>query len=108
MRRHDTEVLIVGAGPAGLTAARTAAGQGSRVLLVDDNPRPGGQIWRDGPNAELPAAAAQLRAAVKNSGVELMTGARVVGAPEAHPIAGDRRGNHTRIQSSTDSVHGRS
>jgi NADPH-dependent 2,4-dienoyl-CoA reductase/sulfur reductase-like enzyme len=45
--RYD--VVIVGAGPAGLTAARAAAGQGARVAIVDDNPRAGGQVWRQGP-----------------------------------------------------------
>ncbi|MGO4815708.1 FAD-dependent oxidoreductase, partial [Cupriavidus sp. 2MCAB6] len=46
-RRYD--VLIVGAGPAGMAAARAAAGSGCSVALIDDNPAPGGQIWRDGP-----------------------------------------------------------
>jgi NADPH-dependent 2,4-dienoyl-CoA reductase/sulfur reductase-like enzyme len=41
---HD--VVIVGAGPAGLAAAWRAAQQKLRVAVVDDNPSPGGQIWR--------------------------------------------------------------
>ncbi|WP_114811951.1 NAD(P)/FAD-dependent oxidoreductase [Paraburkholderia kururiensis] len=45
--RYD--VVVVGAGPAGLSAARAAAGQGARVAIVDDNPRAGGQVWRQGP-----------------------------------------------------------
>ena len=40
------DVVIVGAGPAGLAAARTASESGKRVAIVDDNPAPGGQIWR--------------------------------------------------------------
>ena len=40
------DVLIVGAGPAGLAAAWRAATEGLRVAVVDDNPNPGGQIWR--------------------------------------------------------------
>jgi thioredoxin reductase len=35
-----TDLLIVGAGPAGMSAALTAAGQGARVTLVDENPIP--------------------------------------------------------------------
>jgi thioredoxin reductase len=35
-----TDLLIVGAGPAGLSAALTAAGGGVRVTLVDENPVP--------------------------------------------------------------------
>jgi NADPH-dependent 2,4-dienoyl-CoA reductase/sulfur reductase-like enzyme len=42
--RHD--LAVVGAGPAGLAAAATAALAGARVALVDAGPRPGGQFWR--------------------------------------------------------------
>lgn len=42
------EVVVVGAGPAGLAAAATAAELGVSVLLVDENDGPGGQIWRGG------------------------------------------------------------
>ena len=37
---------MIGAGPAGLAAAVRAAESGARVAMVDDNPHPGGQIWR--------------------------------------------------------------
>ena len=42
---HD--VVIIGAGPAGLAAATTAAGLGLSTLLLDEQPRPGGQIYRN-------------------------------------------------------------
>ncbi|BAN47518.1 putative oxidoreductase [Metapseudomonas resinovorans NBRC 106553] len=38
--RDETDILIVGAGPAGLAAALTAAGHGLNVTLVDENPVP--------------------------------------------------------------------
>ncbi len=42
-RRHaHCDVLVVGAGPAGLDAAREAADRGLRVVLVDDRSEPGG------------------------------------------------------------------
>ncbi|WP_244422069.1 NAD(P)/FAD-dependent oxidoreductase [Bradyrhizobium sp. ORS 285] len=41
-----TDLLIVGAGPAGMTAAITARRYGIDVLVVDDQALPGGQIWR--------------------------------------------------------------
>lgn len=40
------EVLVVGAGPAGLAAAAAARSLGREVVVVDENPGPGGQIWR--------------------------------------------------------------
>ncbi len=46
--RHD--VVVVGAGPAGLAAAVTAAARGSSVLLLDAGDRPGGQYWRHRPD----------------------------------------------------------
>ena len=39
-------MAVVGAGPAGLAAACRAAEAGARVLLLDEQPAPGGQIWR--------------------------------------------------------------
>jgi sarcosine oxidase subunit alpha len=39
-----TDVLVVGAGPAGLAAAAAAAGSGARVILVDEQPEPGGSL----------------------------------------------------------------
>ncbi|GAA3414985.1 2Fe-2S iron-sulfur cluster-binding protein [Streptosporangium vulgare] len=38
------DVLVVGAGPAGLAAATAAAGSGARVILADDRPSPGGSL----------------------------------------------------------------
>ncbi|MPY84506.1 MAG: FAD-dependent oxidoreductase [Actinophytocola sp.] len=38
------DVLVVGAGPAGLAAALTAARSGARVVLVDDQSEPGGSL----------------------------------------------------------------
>ena len=40
------DLLIVGAGPAGMAAAVSARRHGLSVLVVDDQPAPGGQIWR--------------------------------------------------------------
>ncbi|MEE9388820.1 MAG: sarcosine oxidase subunit alpha family protein [Paracoccaceae bacterium] len=38
------DLLIIGAGPAGINAALTAARAGADVLLVDENPEPGGRL----------------------------------------------------------------
>jgi len=39
-------VVVVGGGPAGLSAALAAAAAGAPVLLIDSNARLGGQYWR--------------------------------------------------------------
>ena len=44
-----SSTVVVGAGPAGLAAAAAASATGESVLLIDDNPQSGGQIWRGGP-----------------------------------------------------------
>lgn len=43
-RYTHCETLVIGAGPAGLLAARTAARRGDRVVLVDDRPAAGGSL----------------------------------------------------------------
>ena len=43
-RYLHTDVLVVGAGAAGLSAAITAAQSGARVVLVDENAAPGGSL----------------------------------------------------------------
>ena len=44
MTRFD--LVVIGAGPAGMAAAVTAREAGLSVLLVDEQTEPGGQIWR--------------------------------------------------------------
>lgn len=43
MRR---EVVIIGGGPAGLSAAIELAETGAQVLLIDENRQPGGQLFK--------------------------------------------------------------
>lgn len=43
----EADLVVIGAGPAGLAAATTASAAGAMVLLLDENPAPGGQIWRN-------------------------------------------------------------
>ena len=40
-------LLIIGGGPAGLAAADTALAHGMKVMLLDEQPGPGGQIYRN-------------------------------------------------------------
>jgi NADPH-dependent 2,4-dienoyl-CoA reductase/sulfur reductase-like enzyme len=78
-KRSSYEILVVGAGPAGLAAACCAAEAGRRVGVVDDNPALGGQIWRsERPQSTSRTAAAWLTR-VQRAGFELIPGTQVVG-----------------------------
>ena len=55
----DTDVLVIGAGSAGMSAAITAAELGLRAIVVDEQSAPGGQIYR-GITTVAPAMAARL------------------------------------------------
>lgn len=79
IRRYD--IVVVGAGPAGLAAATAAATAGRKVAVLDDNPRVGGQIWRSGAgNSTADRAREQALAAFQVSGAELFAGRQVVDA----------------------------
>ncbi|MES2319496.1 MAG: FAD/NAD(P)-binding oxidoreductase [Pseudomonadota bacterium] len=77
-------IVILGAGPAGLAAAAAASCDGQAVVLVDENPAPGGQIWRGGaPQWSDPRAARLWQVLAARPHVRLLLGARVLacGAP---------------------------
>lgn len=44
MKKYD--LVVVGAGPAGLSAAIEAAKRGLRVVVFDENEKPGGQLFK--------------------------------------------------------------
>ena len=44
MKRH--ELIVIGAGPAGLSAAIEAKKNGMDVIVFDENQRPGGQLFK--------------------------------------------------------------
>ena len=85
-RRDSYDVVVIGAGPAGLAAAATAAEAGLSTLLLDENAGPGGQVWRaitSTPVTERDRlgadywAGADLVQAVRSSGAEIIQRATV-------------------------------
>ena len=75
----ECELLVVGAGPAGVAAACVAAERGRHVCLIDDTPWLGGQIWRgEQAKPKNPQARAWLERLAR-SGATILTESRLVG-----------------------------
>jgi NADPH-dependent 2,4-dienoyl-CoA reductase/sulfur reductase-like enzyme len=102
------EIVVVGAGPAGISAAVEAARAGARVLLIDEGRAVGGQIYRQlapplRTGAEDPldhhrADRGPLLASLADSGVEVWTGVEVWGLFPERVLAVARQGRSERIQ----------
>ena len=81
----DYDLIVIGAGPAGMAAASTAAGHGLKVLVLDEQTGPGGQIYRavesPGIRAELLGqdylGGRSLVQELRRSGVAVLQGASV-------------------------------
>ncbi len=70
------DVVVVGGGPAGLSAALAAAEAGAEVLVVEDWPRLGGSLLYGRPATDAADGLDSLVEAVEaNAGIEVMTGA---------------------------------
>ena len=81
MSKQTWHTVIVGGGPAGIAAAVRAVESGGSVLLVDDNPSPGGQIWRSEEQSSSIREARCWRERLAKSGCEVLRGFRVFDHP---------------------------
>ena len=79
-QRERADVIIVGAGPAGSTAAAILAGRGRDVILVDRAAFPRDKTCGDGltPRAIAMLDRLGVRARLENAGYQRITGARTV------------------------------
>ena len=87
VRETEPDLLIIGAGPAGLAAAEAAARAGVLATVLDERPRPGGQYFKQlapshrfaGPRARDRqfASGADFIERVRAVGVELVSSATV-------------------------------
>ncbi|MCT8341729.1 FAD-dependent oxidoreductase [Photorhabdus kleinii] len=71
-------VLVVGAGPAGLATAQAAIQGQQSVILIDDNPKAGGQIWRQGPFHTLPPMTKRYLSVLSEDALIYLPGCKVI------------------------------
>ena len=81
MSERTWNTVVVGGGPAGIAAAVRASEGGVSVLLVDDNPGIGGQIWRGEDQSPSIREAQCWRERLAKSGCEVLRGFRVFDHP---------------------------
>lgn len=105
MSANHYDLAIVGAGPAGMAAATDAVGLGLRVLVLDEQPRPGGQIYRQvgAPALQDPHIlgpdyyyGARLEQTFSDAGIDYLPSATVWEVGERH-LCVSRAGKSRRI-----------
>ena len=100
MAEHVSEfdVVVVGAGPAGLAAACTAAESGRRVALLDETPWLGGQIWRGQQGRPSSIAARNWFERFQRSGATRIPGATVIGFPADRVLFAEQNGGPIQVK----------
>jgi len=81
-KHEQYDVVVIGAGPAGLAATTATARAGLSTLLLDENAGPGGQVWRA--IGATPVKNEALLGADYWSGAEIARAARDGGAEIIH------------------------
>jgi NADPH-dependent 2,4-dienoyl-CoA reductase/sulfur reductase-like enzyme len=81
---RSCDVLVAGAGPAGLAAAWAASQSGSSVLVIDDNPAKGGQIWRGEERSRSSSDARLWFDRIAKARIEIIHGVRLFDVSETH------------------------
>ncbi len=79
------DVVVIGGGPAGLSAALAAAESGARVILADENPTLGGHRRYAGPVE--PAVTELIAAVLRHDAITVLNDTTVLGAFEENWLA---------------------
>ena len=94
--RRDYDVVVIGAGPAGIAAACVAAESGRRVAMLDSTPSLGGPIWRTR-SGEIPRAARRWLDRLKKSSVNAFDRTTSFAAPDSHLLLAEYPGGAMEI-----------
>lgn len=104
----NTELLIIGGGPAGLAAAIAAGSKGVKAVVVDENSLPGGQLFKQihkffgskehkaGTRGNI--IGEQLLNEVRETGVEVMLNTRAFGIFDDNIIGIVRNGKSEKVK----------
>ncbi len=98
---REVDVVVIGGGPAGIAAGVRAAEGGRSVIVLDESPRLGGQIWRHRDRASLPVVAQRWLARFDASAVVAPPGSSVVDvqpAGDAFVVTAEQEGIATRTR----------
>src|SRR6185437_9795280 len=86
----EFEIVVVGAGPAGIAAACAAAESGKGVAVVDDTPWLGGQIWRGEQARPKQPQAQRWLERFRECGATVLDRTSVIGAPSPGVLLAER------------------
>jgi sarcosine oxidase subunit alpha len=94
------DVLVIGAGPAGLSAAVAAAEAGARVVVVDENARPGGSglYQLGGDDSQRAPVQALLDRALQLSGLQIVSATTASGYYADHWVPLVDAGKMTKMR----------
>ena len=105
--KTDYQLLVIGAGPAGMAAAQAAARHGVEVALLDEQSHPGGQIYRNvdsGPLAEVSMLGKDyvfgkpLVQAFRHAGLDYHAGASVWYLDKTRQLGVLKQGENHRLE----------
>ena len=96
-RRLDFDVVVAGAGPAGMAAASLAAENGRRTAVLDSTPWVGGQIWRGQERKRSSRAAGRWLERLSASGAQIIRCAADVAALRAGVLLAEEGGTSLEI-----------
>jgi NADPH-dependent 2,4-dienoyl-CoA reductase/sulfur reductase-like enzyme len=92
------DVIVVGAGPAGMAATVAASASGRKVAVIDDNPRPGGQIWKNDSLQSKSLVARDWFKKVQDAEFDIFPSTQVIGSLSDNTILAESPGHARELK----------